>query len=95
MKKIFEFYFDEQTYILKENKKEGSKFIISKDTLEFNGNQFYQNIFKDYSYEDEIEIKNKMKDEDMEKDKFARYILDMLKEMISNIEKKIDEEKAK
>lgn len=95
MKKIFEFYFDEQSYILKENKKEESKFIISKDTLEFNGDQFYQNIFKDYSYEDGIEIKNKMKDEDMEKDKFARYILDMLKEMISNIEKKIDEEKAK
>lgn len=94
MKKIFEFYFDEQSYILRESKDEENKFIIPKDTLEFNGNQFYQNIFKEYSDGDEIEIKNIMNTEDIEKDKFAGYILDMIKEMISGILKKINEEKT-
>ena len=46
MKKIYKFYFNEQSYILKEN--EEDRFIIPRDTLEFNGNKFYQNLFKEY-----------------------------------------------
>lgn len=91
MKKIYKFYFNEQRYALKEN--EEDKFIIPKDTLEFNGNQFYQNIFKEYLLEDEIEIENIMSDEDMEKDKFAKYIFNMIQTMINDIMKKISEEK--
>lgn len=92
MKKIYKFYFNDKSYNLKEN--EEDKFIIQMDTLEFNGNQFYQNLFKEYSIEDEIEIENIMKNEEMEKDKFAKYILEMLKTMVKEISKKIDEEKA-
>ena len=54
MKKIYKFYFNEQSYILKEN--EEDRFVIPRDTLEFNGNEFYQNLFKEYSFEDKIEI---------------------------------------
>ena len=43
MKKIYKFYFNEQSYILKEN--EEDRFVIPRDTLEFNGNEFYQNLF--------------------------------------------------
>ena len=52
MKKIYKFYFNEQSYILKEN--EEDRFVIPRDTLEFNGNEFYQNLFKEYSFEDKI-----------------------------------------
>ena len=48
MKKIYKFYFNEQSYILKEN--EEDRFVIPRDTLEFNGNEFYQNLFKEYSF---------------------------------------------
>ena len=92
MKKIYKFYFNDKSYNLKEN--EEDKFILPMDTLEFNGNEFYQNLFKEYSIEDEIEIENIMANEEMEKDKFAKYILEMLKTMVEDILKKIDEEKA-
>ena len=92
MKKIYKFYFNDKSYNLKEN--EEDKFIIPMDTLDFNGNKFYENLFKEYSIGDEIEIENIMKDEELEKDKFAKYILEMLKTMVNEILKKIDEEKA-
>lgn len=92
MKKIYKFYFNEQSYILKEN--EEDRFVISRDTLEFNGNEFYQNLFKEYSFEDKIEIENMMNEKEIEKDKFAKYILEMLQTMIDDIIKKINEEKA-
>lgn len=92
MKKIYKFYFNEQSYILKEN--EEDRFVIPRDTLEFNGNEFYQNLFKEYSFEDKIEIENMMNEKEIEKDKFAKYILEMLQTMIDDIIKKIDEEKA-
>ena len=92
MKKIYKFYFNEQSYILKE-------YVVfprwrPRDTLEFNGNEFYQNLFKEYSFEDKIEIENMMNEKEIEKDKFAKYILEMLQTMIDDIIKKIDEEKA-
>lgn len=93
MKKIYKFYFNEQSYILKEN--EEDRFVIPRDTLEFNGNEFYQNLFKEYSFEDKIEIENMMNEKEIEKDKFAKYILEMLQTMIDDIIKKINEEKAK
>ena len=89
MKKIYKFYFNEQSYILKEN--EEDRFVIP---LEFNGNEFYQNLFKEYSFEDKIEIENMMNEKEIEKDKFAKYILEMLQTMIDDIIKKINEEKA-
>ena len=92
MKKIYKFYFNEQSYILKEN--EEDRFVIPRDTLEFNGNEFYQNLFKEYSFEDKIEIENMMNEIEIEKDKFAKYILEMLQTMIDDIIKKINEEKA-
>ena len=92
MKKIYKFYFNEQSYILKEN--EEDRFVIPRDTLEFNGNEFYQNLFKEYSFEDKIEIENMMNEKEIEKDKFAKYILEMLQTMIDDIIKKINEEKA-
>lgn len=92
MKKIYKFYFNEQSYILKEN--EEDRFVIPRDTLEFNGNEFYQNLFKEYSFEDKIEIENRMNEKEIEKDKFAKYILEMLQTMIDDIIKKINEEKA-
>ena len=92
MKKIYKFYFNEQSYILKEN--EEDRFVIPRDTLEFNGNEFYQNLFKEYSFEDKIEIENMMNEKEIEKDKFAKYILEMLQTMIDDIIKKITEEKA-
>lgn len=92
MKKIYKFYFNEQSYILKEN--EEDRFVIPRDTLEFNGNEFYQNLFKEYSFEDKIEIENIMNEKEIEKDKFAKYILEMLQTMIDDIIKKINEEKA-
>lgn len=92
MKKIYKFYFNEQSYILKEN--EEDRFVIPMDTLEFNGNEFYQNLFKEYSFEDKIEIENMMNEKEIEKDKFAKYILEMLQTMIDDIIKKINEEKA-
>lgn len=92
MKKIYKFYFNEQSYILKEN--EEDRFVIPRDTLEFNGNEFYQNLFKEYSFEDKIEIENMMYEKEIEKDKFAKYILEMLQTMIDDIIKKINEEKA-
>ena len=92
MKKIYKFYFNEQSYILKEN--EEDRFVIPRDTLEFNGNEFYQNLFKEYSFEDKIEIDNMMNEKEIEKDKFAKYILEMLQTMIDDIIKKINEEKA-
>lgn len=92
MKKIYKFYFNEQSYILKENEEE--RFVIPRDTLEFNGNEFYQNLFKEYSFEDKIEIENMMNEKEIEKDKFAKYILEMLQTMIDDIIKKINEEKA-
>ena len=92
MKKIYKFYFNEQSYILKEN--EEDRFVIPRDTLEFNGNEFYQNLFKEYSFEDKIEIENMMNEKEIEKDKFAKYILEMLQTMIDDIIKKIDGEKA-
>lgn len=70
MKKIYKFYFNEQSYILKEN--EEDRFVIPRDTLEFNGNEFYQNLFKEYSFEDKIEIENMMNEKEIEKDKFAK-----------------------
>ena len=92
MKKIYKFYFNEQSYILKEN--EEDRFVIPRGTLEFNGNEFYQNLFKEYSFEDKIEIENMMNEKEIEKDKFAKYILEMLQTMIDDIIKKINEEKA-
>ena len=92
MKKIYKFYFNEQSYILKEN--EEDRFVIPRDTLEFNGNEFYQNLFKEYSFEDKIEIENMMNEKEIEKDKFAKYILEMLQTIIDDIIKKINEEKA-
>ena len=92
MKKIYKFYFNEQSYILKEN--EEDRFVIPRDTLEFNGNEFYQNLFKEYSFEDKIEIENMMNEKEIEKDKFAKYILEMLQTMIDDIIKKTNEEKA-
>ena len=92
MKKIYKFYFNEQSYILKEN--EEDRFVIPRDTLEFNGNEFYQNLFKEYSFEDKIEIENMMNEKEIEKDKFAKYILEMLQTMIDDIIKKINEAKA-
>ena len=92
MKKIYKFYFNEQSYILKEN--EEDRFVIPRDTLEFNGNEFYQNLFKEYSFEDKIEIENMMNEKEIEKDKFAKYILEMLQTMIDDIIKKINEENA-
>ena len=92
MKKIYKFYFNEQSYILKEN--EEDRFVIPRDTLEFNGNEFYQTLFKEYSFEDKIEIENMMNEKEIEKDKFAKYILEMLQTMIDDIIKKINEEKA-
>ena len=92
MKKIYKFYFNEQSYILKEN--EEDRFVIPRDTLEFNGNEFYQNLFKEYSFEDKIEIENMMNEKEIEKDKFAKYILEMLQTMIDDIIKKINAEKA-
>lgn len=83
MKKIYKFYFNEQSYILKEN--EEDRFVIPRDTLEFNGNEFYQNLFKEYSFEDKIEIENMMNEKEIEKDKFAKYILEMLQTMIDDI----------
>ena len=65
MKKIYKFYFNEQSYILKEN--EEDRFVIPRDTLEFNGNEFYQNLFKEYSFEDKIEIENMMNEKEIEK----------------------------
>ena len=44
--------------------------------------------------EDKIEIENMMNEKEIEKDKFAKYILEMLQTMIDDIIKKIDEEKA-
>ncbi len=92
MKKIYKYYFDDKTYKLKLNNVD--KFIISNDTLEFNGNQFYENIFKEYSEDDDIVIENEMTEEEMKSNKFAQPILDMIKEMIDAIVKKISEEKA-
>ena len=92
MKKIYKYYFDDKSYKLK--LEDVDKFIILKETLEFNGNQFYENIFKDYSEDYEIVIKNEMTEDDMKSDKFAQPILDMIKEMIYTIVKKISEEKA-
>ena len=92
MKKIYKFYFNEQSYILKEN--EEDRFVIPRDTLEFNGTEFYQNLLKEYSFEDKIEIENMMNEKEIEKDKFAKYILEMLQTMIDDIIKKINEEKA-
>ncbi len=92
MKRIYKFCFNEQSYILKEN--EEDRFVIPRDTLEFNGNEFYQNLFKEYSFEDKIEIENMMNEKEVEKDKFAKYILEMLQTMIDDIIKKINEEKA-
>lgn len=90
MKKIYKYYFDDNSYKLKLDGVD--KFIILKETLEFNGNQFYENIFKDYS--EDFEIENEMTEEDMKADKFAQPILDMIKEMKDAIVKKISEEKA-
>ena len=92
MKKIYKFYFNEQSYILKEN--EEDRFVIPRDTLEFNGNEFYQNLFKEYLFEEKIEIENMMNEKEIEKDKFDKYILEMLQTMIDDIIKKINEEKA-
>ena len=44
--------------------------------------------------EDKIEIENMMNEKEIEKDKFAKYILEMLQTMIDDIIKKINEEKA-
>lgn len=92
MKKMFKYSFDDSSYKLKFNNEE--KFVINKDTLEFNGNQFYENIFKEYTDGDEIEIENEMTIEEMKSDKFAQPILDIINEMIDSIIKKISEEKA-
>ena len=53
-----------------------------------------ENLIKEYSFEDKIEIENMMNEKEIEKDKFAKYILEMLQTMIDDIIKKINEEKA-
>lgn len=92
MKKTYKFYFTDQVYALKES--EQDVFTIPKDTLEFDGNVFYHKIFKEFSLEQVIEVKNQMSEEEMNSDKFASYIFEMLKEMISDIVTKIEEEKV-
>lgn len=91
MKRIFKYCFDNSSYKLKLNDED--KFVINKFTLEFNGNQFYENIFKEYSDGDELEIKNEMTDEEMQSDKFAQPILDTINEIKDSIIKRLSEEK--
>lgn len=89
MEKVYKFYFNEKSYNLKEDEKD--IFCIPRDTLEFNGNEFYQNIYKDFVIGDNIKFVNNMEENDMKSDLFAKYIFEMLQTMIKDIEKKIEE----
>ena len=89
MEKVYRFYFNEKSYNLKEDEKD--IFCIPADTLEFNGNEFYQNIYKDFVIGDNIKIVNNMEENDMKKDHFAQYIFEMLQTMTNEIEKRLKE----
>lgn len=86
MKKIYNFSFDEKSYKIKI---EGNEILtIPRDSLEFDGEELYNNIFKDFSGE-EIEINNEMSKEKMKSDIFAEPILDIIKEIIKSVIEKI------
>lgn len=86
MKKIYNFSFDAEGYKIKLDDVE--KLNIPRDSLVFDGDELYRNIFKDFAGE-EIEIENKMSDEEMKSDIFAQPILDIIKEIIESVIDKI------
>ena len=89
MQKIYKFYSDNSGYTLKEN--DENMFFIPRETLEFNGNDFYKTVFKEYKNNDDIQVENMMSEEEQKEDKFGMYIFSMIETMIAEIIQKINE----
>jgi hypothetical protein len=81
MKKIYTMYNDSNCYLIKN---ENSEIILSikKTTLNVEGKELYEKIFKDFKKGDSIVLK---KDKSIENDKFSISVYDNLKEIIENI----------
>ena len=89
MKKIYEFEEKEDKYVIMNSNEE--VFIINKDNLKIDGNKFYEAFFNNYAIGDIIEIK---KGKSIKKDdKLSNPIYDTLKNLITDIIEKIEDQK--
>ena len=89
MKKIYNFEEQKEKYVIINNKDE--VFIINKDNLKIDGNKFYEAFFDNYSIGDAIELQKGKSVNDGDKLSIATY--DTLNKLISDIIRKIEEQK--
>ncbi|HIR59286.1 MAG TPA: hypothetical protein IAB38_04475 [Candidatus Onthousia excrementipullorum] len=84
MKRIIEFYKDNNDYIFKENDNKIFKINIVEKIL--NGLDLYNIFFNDYNINDTFEIIDKTNDNDKKDDKMCIAIFNKVKELFTNIE---------
>lgn len=89
MKKRFEFYIEDNNYILKNtnpNEKK-SPFVIEKETLEFNSEKFYNYVFQDISEQMDIEVVNLLDENSLPKTEYkdAKRIYDSIEQICREV----------
>ncbi len=84
MKRIIEFYKENNNYIFEE--KNGKKIEIDAKEKILNGLELYNVFFKDYSIEDTFDIVDKTTDDIKKNDKMCLAIYIKVKELFKNIE---------
>lgn len=92
MKRIIEFYKDENNYIFKENQEKKIEISVTEKIL--NGLDLYNNFFKEFSLEDSFELVDKTNEDVKKNDKVCIAIFTKVKELFSNIEKSLKIELA-
>ena len=90
MKRIIEFYKENNNYIFEE--KNGKKIEIDAKEKILNGLELYNVFFKDYSIEDTFDIVDKTTDDIKKDDKMCLAIYIKVKELFKNIENTLKSE---
>lgn len=91
MKKEYDFCLTDSKYTICENDLE--IFGINKDTLEFDGNVFYESIYKNIDDMENVEIilNNKLTENDRINEKSAFFTFETIKDIIDKINKSLNE----
>ena len=84
MKRIINFYKDDNNYIFKE--KDDKELVISISEKILNGLDLYNAFFKDYTINDSFEVIDKTSEDEKKNDKMCNAIFIKVKELFSNIE---------
>lgn len=89
MKKKFEFYIENNNYILKNTNPNEKKlpFIIERESLEFNSGKFYNYVFQDISEQMDIEVVNLVEENSLTKTEYkdAKRIYDSIEQICREV----------